>query len=190
VYERRHAGFFQDLGECDGVILMRMHAAGRDEADEMAGAAAVLELLDQLGERRCLLDLAARDGAADPRQILHDHAAGPDVEMADLGIAHLPGRQADRLARGVQEAVRTALPQPVEGRRPGLQDGIVGGVLAPAEAVQNDQHDGPPLLHFAFPLEATPVLRIAARASILMQWKGSSAAAPPAAGRDDGHFLT
>ena len=49
--------------------------------------------------------LAAWRGAADPRQILHDHAAGADVEMADFGIAHLPVRQADVFARGVQEAM-------------------------------------------------------------------------------------
>ena len=49
----------------------------------------------RLAQRRGLLDLAAGDGLADARQVLHDDAAGADVEMADLGVAHLPIRQAD-----------------------------------------------------------------------------------------------
>jgi hypothetical protein len=29
-----------------------------------------------------------------------------------------------------------------------LAHGVVGSLFAPAEAIQNDQHDRPPLLHF------------------------------------------
>ena len=83
-----------------------------------------------------LLDVAVGDCAADARQILHDHAAGADIEMADFGIAHLAVGQADVVARGVQKAVRPVPPQPVEGRRLGLADGIVGGIVAPTPAVR------------------------------------------------------
>ena len=38
----RHAGIGEDFGERRGVVLMRMHAAGRDQAEQMAGAAALL----------------------------------------------------------------------------------------------------------------------------------------------------
>src|SRR5215472_1803155 len=114
----------------------------------MASAAALLERFDEIDKRGRRLDLAARNGAADARQILHHHAASPDVEMAYFGIAHLPIRQPDIMARGVQESARTLLPQPVEGRCPGLAHRVVGTLFAPAEAVQDDQHHGPPLLHF------------------------------------------
>ena len=111
----------------------------------------VFELCDQLDQRRHLLDVAVGDSAADARQILHDDAAGADIEMADLGIAHLAAGQADVVARGAQKAVRPVLPQPVEGRRLGLADGVVGRIVAPTPAVQNDQHDRPPPLHFTNP---------------------------------------
>ena len=135
------------FGQRRGMILMRMHAARRDQAEQMAGAAARFELLDEIDERRRARDLAAGDRGADARQILHHHAAGADIEMADFGIAHLAVGQADVLAGGVQKAVRQALPQPVEGRRLGLADGVVRRVLAPAPAVQNDQHNRASLLH-------------------------------------------
>ncbi len=90
-----HAGVGQDFRQHRAVVLMRVHAAGRDQADQMAGAAAFLELVDQLGQRRRLLDLARGDRVGDAGQVLHHHAAGADVEMADLGVAHLAGRQAD-----------------------------------------------------------------------------------------------
>src|SRR6185503_3849827 len=68
-------------------------------------------------------------------------------EMADLGIAHLAGRQPDILAGGAQEAVRAGGPEPVEGRGFGLADRVIGGVLAPAPSVQYHQHHGAALLH-------------------------------------------
>ena len=169
VHERRHAGIGENLRQRRGVILMRMHAAGRHQADEMTGAAAVFELCDQIDQRRHLLDVAVGDGAADARQILHDHAPGADIEMADLGIAHLAAGQADVVAGSVQKAVRPVPPQPVEGRRLGLADGVVGGIVAPTPAVQDHQHHRPPPLHVAKSFRsdnAKGVLRIGTAASI------------------------
>ena len=40
-------------------------------------------------------ELAGFDREADPRQILIDDAAGAEVHVADLGVAHLPRRQSD-----------------------------------------------------------------------------------------------
>src|SRR5689334_19725733 len=87
--------------------------------------------------------------------------------MPDFGIAHLAFRQADILTRGVQETMRAGLPQPVKIRRVGLTDGIVTRIVAPAPAIQNDQHRRPPPLHHQPPLiEVRRVLRIAAASSI------------------------
>ena len=143
VHHRRDAGAMQDLRQRDRVVLMRMHAARRHQAHQVAGAARRLQLADQLEERRRLGEAAVLDGVADARQFLHHHAAGADVQVADLGVAHLAVRQADIAARGVQECVRAALPQPVEVRLARLADGVVGGFLAPAEAVEDHQHHRP-----------------------------------------------
>ena len=102
------------------MVLVRMHAAGRDQAHQVAGAAACLA-----GARSspcsagAVRDLAARDGVADARQVLHHHAAGADVEMPDLGIAHLARRQADIAGRRC--AGRRAGRSPTGGRRSGVR---------------------------------------------------------------------
>ena len=44
VHERRHAGVGEDLRQRGGVVLVRMHAARRDQPDQVAGAAALLQL--------------------------------------------------------------------------------------------------------------------------------------------------
>jgi hypothetical protein len=147
MHHRRHAGVAQNPSERDRMILMRMHAAGRHEPDQVAGAAALLELFDQAGQRRRTFDLAARDRVADARQVLHDDAARANVEMPDLGIAHLPVGQADVAARRAQKCVRSRRPQAVEARGLGLTDGVVRHFLAPTPAIQHDKHNGAALLH-------------------------------------------
>ena len=95
MHDSRHARLRQNFRQRRGVVLVRMHAARRDQADEVAGAAALAQPLDQALQRRRALDLAVGDGIGDARQVLHHQAPGADIEMADLGIAHLP-RQAGR----------------------------------------------------------------------------------------------
>ena len=68
------------------------------------------------------------------------HAAGADVHVANLGVAHLPVGQADVAAGGVQKSVRTGLPQLGEGGGLGEADGVVLGCLTPAEAIEDHQH--------------------------------------------------
>ena len=51
------------------------------------------------------------DRAVDAHQILKEHAARPDREVSDLGVAHLSGRQPDRLAGRAQRGVRKRLPK-------------------------------------------------------------------------------
>ena len=99
VDHRLHAGLVQDLRQRDRVLLMRVHAAGRHQAEQVAGAARRLQLRDQVGERRRAGEAAVLGGLADARQFLHHHAAGADVQVADLGVAHLAVRQADVAAR-------------------------------------------------------------------------------------------
>ncbi len=92
-------------------------------------------------------DLARRDGVGDARQVLHHHAACADVEVPDLGVAHLAVGQTDVAARRAQEGVRPRAPEAVEGRRPGLQHGVVGALVAPTPPIENNQHDGTTCLH-------------------------------------------
>ncbi len=147
MYHRRHGGFDENSGERRGMILMRMHSPRRHQAYEMAGTAALPQALDQAREGGRSFDLAAGDRRIDARQVLHHETTGADVEMPDLGIAHLSLWQADVFARSAQEGVRTARPQTVESGSASLSNGVVSGLLAPAPAVKHDQHDWTTLLH-------------------------------------------
>ncbi len=147
VHDGRQVRAHEDSCECGGVILMRMHASGRYQPDEMAGAAGSPHAFDHALQRGGTVDLAAGDRLVDAGQILHHQPARADVEMADLGISHLSRGQADVLSGGVQESVRTARPQAVERGRARLPDGVVGNIVAPAPAVEHDQHHRTALLH-------------------------------------------
>ena len=137
-----HPGLVQDMGQRDGMVLMRVHATGGNQAEQVAGAAGGLQPPDQIRQHRVFRQAAVLDREADPRQVLHHHAPGADIEVADLGIAHLPIRQADIQPGGAQQRVRTGRPEPVEIRGLGQTDGIVRRVFAPAPAVQDHQHHG------------------------------------------------
>ena len=80
------------------MVLMGMDAAGRDQPQQMAGAAGLAQGLDEGVKLRDLLQPAALHRIGHARQILHHHPARADVEMADFGIAHLPPGQAHILA--------------------------------------------------------------------------------------------
>ena len=50
----------------------------------MGAAARLFDPRDKARQTRVGGQATIRDGAVDPRQILHHHPAGPDVHMADL----------------------------------------------------------------------------------------------------------
>ena len=106
MHERRNAGVGQDFCQRCGMVLMRMHAARRDQA-RSGGRCRRFSSAPGSGRERWRLSISpSRDGVADPRQVLHHDAAGADIEVADLGIAHLARRQADVAAGGAQERAR------------------------------------------------------------------------------------
>ena len=76
------------------VVDVRVDTAVGDEAEQVHLVAA-LECRD---ERRILEEGAILDRLVHAHQVLVEDAAGTDRQVADLGVAHLPRRQADRLA--------------------------------------------------------------------------------------------
>ena len=71
-------------------------------------------------------------------------ALGPDAARAEvgvphLGVAHLPGRQPDGLARGFERAVGIPGQQALERRRLREGDGVLVALGADAPAVEDDE---------------------------------------------------
>ena len=133
---RRGAG----AREGGDVVLMRMHAAGRHQPHQVDGA--VLDRGDEFGERRVLGKRSVGNRLVDAWQVLHHHPAGAEIHVPDLGIAHLPGGQADMQLRRLQVGNRRFARQPVEIGRARVHDRIVvSRLVAVAPAVKHAQHD-------------------------------------------------
>ncbi len=65
-----------------------------------------LEIGEKLDQRRIGRERAVRNRLVDARQFLVNDAARTEVQVADFAVAHLPGGQADVLARGAEAALR------------------------------------------------------------------------------------
>ena len=79
-----------------------MDAAVADQPEQVQRPAACQRAIHGPVEGGVRRELPVGDGAVDARQPLVDDEAGADVGVADLGVAHLPRRQADGLAGGEQ----------------------------------------------------------------------------------------
>src|ERR1700748_2972779 len=103
----------------------------------MTGTAAPFQGADEFDEGRQRGDRAVGYSVADPHQFLFDHPPGANGQMANLGIAHLPVRQTDVTAGGLQESMRRAGPEGGEIRHTGEADSVVGRRIAPAEPIKD-----------------------------------------------------
>lgn len=84
-----------------------------------------LRLLQGLGNDIVLSELALLDGLVDADDVLPDDAAGADVEVADLRVAHQALGQADGQRRGLElDIARLALGEGVHDGRLGGRDGV------------------------------------------------------------------
>ena len=125
----------------DEVAHVAVHAAPGDQAHEVQPAPPPRGLGARLAQDAVLEEAAVLDGEADAREVLVDDTAGADVEVADLGVAHLARRQSHGRAGGVEHAVRVLRQQPVEDRRAGEAHGVVRARRGDAPAVHDDQDD-------------------------------------------------
>src|SRR5262245_1135354 len=87
-------------------------------------------------ERSVAKEAAVLDSGIYSRYIHPDNAAGADVKMANFAIAHLAVRQADSVARALDQCVGILLQPFVEVRSTGERYGIAvapGGIAEPVE---------------------------------------------------------
>ena len=90
------------------------------------------------GQQHLVLEEAAvGDRVVDPGQVLLDDRAGAEVEVADLGVAHLAVGEADVAAAGRERRVRVALPERVEDRGVGLGDRVARARRGQPPAVED-----------------------------------------------------
>ena len=80
-------------------------------------AAALARAAERRHERLVREERAVGDRAVHALEVLVEHAPGADRQVADLGVAHLPGGKPDGLTGRCEVRVRVLRPQPVEDRR-------------------------------------------------------------------------
>ena len=91
---------------------------------------------------QCLVleERAILDCLGDARKLLIDDAAGADIGMTNLGVAHLSIRQADEFAGSLQLRVRIFFEQAVNDRCLSNSDGIVRILHIPdSPAIHDDE---------------------------------------------------
>ncbi len=103
----------------------------------LAGAG-VLHGVEQHGMRE---QFAVLDHQVDAGDVHVDDAAGADVEVADLAVAHLAFGKADERAAGVDERVGIFAQQAVIGGLAGERDGVGFGFGAVSPAVEDDEDE-------------------------------------------------
>ncbi|MNE46637.1 hypothetical protein D3C80_1409860 [compost metagenome] len=130
------------FGHGDQVILVTVHAAIGQQAEDVHGLAGSHGLVDRAAEYGVVEEFAVLDGLGDPGKVLVHHATGTEVHVADLGVAHLPVRQTDVHAGAGDQAVRLGGAQAIVDRRVGRIDGVVVGAFAVTETIQDDQDQG------------------------------------------------
>ena len=121
---------------------MAVHAAVREQARQMQPAAALFDRFQQPIEHRVGGKGAVLQGHVDTRHVLVDHAPGPDVQVAHLGIAHVAFRQAHGPARGRQLRMRATSVEVVQIGSGREIRRIAGSGRGQAPAVKNQQQGG------------------------------------------------
>ena len=125
------------------VLLVAVDAAVGDQAHQVQRRARPGSGLERLRQRRIALQLVAAQRLADPRDVHLDDAARAHRHVADLGIAHLAGRQAHRLARGLDPRAGMLAPGEIQERRVRAGGRVGRPAVADPEAVQHHQHHRP-----------------------------------------------
>ena len=135
-----HAALLGHVEDAEDVDEVAVHAAVGHEAHDVQGLAVCLRVLHGLDVDLVLEELAVLDLAGHLGQDLEDDAARADVGVTDLGVAHLPGRQADVQPGGLQRRMGPAVKEPVQIRGVGDVDGVALGGSRQAEAVHDDKN--------------------------------------------------
>jgi hypothetical protein len=116
--------------DLDGVAVHGMNAAGSNKADEMQSHARPRRATDCFDQRFVAEEGAVCDRGVDPRQILHDRPARPQVQVTYLAVAHLARGQTNRFARRIETSVRPLVQQRAPIRHVCVGDGVVSGAFA------------------------------------------------------------
>lgn len=143
----RHPLAFRQIDQRNQVIAQRVHAAVAKKSQQVQSPPRTHRLLAGSHECRFAEERPILDRLGDTYQILLDHAAGPEVQVADFRISHLTLRQAHSASRCLEQGVRSSLPEPVPRRHPRKARRVSLPLFPISESIDYDQNDGSALPH-------------------------------------------
>ncbi len=114
-----------------------MHAAIAAQAHQVQAMRA--RVAHGFQEHGLLVELAGRDHHVQARDIHLNDTPGADVQVADLGVTHLPFGQADSRTRGFHQRVRVFAEQRVVIRLARERDGVAIHGRGKSPAVENGE---------------------------------------------------
>ena len=120
-----HTGSLRSIAQRSQMVLVGMHAAIADEAEEMETLA--LGFFKGFHKHRHGGQFAIADAFVDAGQILIHHASRAEIEVAHFAVAHLAVGQAHVFAAGTDGAHRIGGIEVVVVRGAGQQGGIAIG---------------------------------------------------------------
>ncbi len=144
VHEAVYEGIFNtvylgDIGQFEQVVERRVHAAVRNQTHQVHVHAVLLRIFEGGDDLRIFQNGAVGTSTVDLHQILIDHAAGADIEVTHLRVAHLALGQTDVLAVRAQLGVRILFSHRRNVGGVHLIDHVASLVVAVAPTVQNHQ---------------------------------------------------
>ena len=135
-----HAPLLGHIQDAEDVGDVAVHAAVGKQAHDVQGLAIGLGVLDGLDIDLVFKELAGLDLLGDLRQDLEHHAAGADVGVTHLGVAHLALRQTHVKAGSLQLGAGVLGKELVQIGLLGLGNGVACGGGRNAETVKNDKN--------------------------------------------------
>ena len=130
-------------GELDGrleVFPARVDAPVRNQPDQVQATAGALDRPPAGTDQGLVVEEGSvGDRVVDPGEVLGNDRSGAEVEVTDLGVAHLSLGQTDIGPPGGQGGVGEGVPQSVEDRRFGEIDRVSGSGLGQPPSVEDDQ---------------------------------------------------
>ena len=145
VHEAMDIDLFQtvllcQIDQAEDVLHVGVNTARAHQTVNMQLAVVLFAVVDCTEECLVLKEVAVLDGLGDTGQLLIDNAAGADVGVTDLTVAHLTVRQTD-IQTGCPQLGRRILGEnTVEIRRLCGMDGIAHVAAAQAKTVHNNQN--------------------------------------------------
>jgi hypothetical protein len=132
---------YAELDGREQMTVERVDTARPQQANKVQRAAGLAEVRAEFHQRLELIEGARLNALGDSHQILRHDAAGTEVQVPHLAVAHLSFGQADSEAARLQQRPGRARPEPVPHRGIRQLDRIALALFPVSPSVEDDEYN-------------------------------------------------